>query len=37
MPLTTGLYPERLKYAIINPIYKKGEKAVISNWVCKSI
>jgi hypothetical protein len=30
--LTMGVYPERLKYAIINPVYKKGEKAVISNY-----
>ena len=30
--LTMGLYPERLKYAIIKPVYKKGEKAVISNY-----
>ena len=27
-----GLYPERLKYAIIKPVYKEGEKAVISNY-----
>ena len=27
-----GLYPERLKYAIIKPAYKEGEKAVISNY-----
>jgi hypothetical protein len=27
-----GIYPERLKYATINPVYKKGEKAVISNY-----
>jgi hypothetical protein len=26
-----GVYPERLKYAIIKPVYKKGEKTVISN------
>jgi hypothetical protein len=32
-----GLYPERLKYAIINPVYKKGEKAVISNYRPTSI
>jgi hypothetical protein len=25
-----GLYPERLKYAIINPVYKEGEEAVIT-------
>jgi hypothetical protein len=27
-----GVYPERLKYAIINPIHKKGDKALISNY-----
>ena len=26
------VYPERLKYAVIKPVYKKGEKAVISNY-----
>lgn len=30
--LSTGEYPERLKYAIINPIHKKGDKAHISNY-----
>jgi hypothetical protein len=28
----TGVYPERLKYAIINPIHKKGDKSFISNY-----
>jgi hypothetical protein len=30
--LSTGVYPERLKYAIINPIHKKGNKTLISNY-----
>jgi hypothetical protein len=30
--LSTGVYPERLKYAIINPIHKKGDKTLISNY-----
>jgi hypothetical protein len=28
MSLAMGLYPERLKYAIINPVYKKGERGI---------
>jgi hypothetical protein len=27
-----GVYPERLKYAIINLIHKKGDKSLISNY-----
>jgi hypothetical protein len=27
-----GVYPERLKYAIINPIYKNGDKKLINNY-----
>jgi hypothetical protein len=29
----TGIYPERLKYAVINPIHKKGDdKSSIHNY-----
>jgi hypothetical protein len=27
-----GVYPERLKHAIINPIYEKGDKTCINNY-----
>jgi hypothetical protein len=27
-----GIYPERLKYAIMNPIYKRGYKSLIRNY-----
>jgi hypothetical protein len=30
--LIMGLYPERLKYAVVKPVYKKGEKAGMSNY-----
>ena len=30
--LTTGVFPTRLKTAIIKPIYKKGDKAQIKNY-----
>jgi hypothetical protein len=30
-----GVYPERLKYAIVKPVYKKGEKTIVSN--CRPI
>jgi hypothetical protein len=30
--LSMGVHPERLKYAIINPIYKKGDKTCINNY-----
>jgi hypothetical protein len=30
--LSMGVYPERLKYAIINPLYKKGDKTCINNY-----
>jgi hypothetical protein len=32
--LTMGLYPERLKCAIINPVYKKGEKMESPDDAC---
>jgi hypothetical protein len=34
--LIVGEYPERLKYAIIKPVFKRGEKTDMSNsnWVC---
>ena len=30
--ITSGTFPERLKYSIINPLYKKGDKTDPSNY-----
>jgi hypothetical protein len=30
--ISTGIYPERLKYAVINPLHKKGDKLSIYNY-----
>jgi len=30
--LSTGTFPDRLKYSEIKPIYKKGDKALITNY-----
>jgi hypothetical protein len=30
--LVTGIFPDRLKFAEIKPIYKKGDKNIISNY-----
>jgi hypothetical protein len=30
--LTMGIYPERLKYSVVKPVFKKGDKADISNY-----
>jgi len=30
--LSTGVFPDRLKYAIVKPIFKKGNKQEISNY-----
>jgi sarcosine oxidase/L-pipecolate oxidase len=30
--LNQGIYPDRLKFAIVKPIYKKGEKTSVSNY-----
>jgi hypothetical protein len=32
-----GVYPERLKYAVIKPVHKKGEKTDMSNYTPISI
>jgi hypothetical protein len=31
-PIFSGVYPERLKYAIIKPIYKKGDRSFTNNY-----
>jgi hypothetical protein len=31
--LTTGTFPDRLKFSEIKPIYKKGDKTLVSNFV----
>jgi hypothetical protein len=30
--ITTGTFPDRLKFSEIKPIYKKGDKTLISNY-----
>lgn len=30
--LQTGIFPEKLKFSEVKPIYKKGDKAEISNY-----
>jgi len=30
--ISTGIFPERLKYSIIKPLYKKGDKTDPSNY-----
>jgi hypothetical protein len=30
--MQSGTFPERLKYSVINPLYKKGDKLLISNY-----
>jgi len=30
--LSTGVFPDRLKYAVIKPIFKKGNKQDVSNY-----
>ena len=30
--LTTGTFPDRLKYSEIKPMYKKGDKTLIANY-----
>jgi hypothetical protein len=32
MSIMTGVFPDRLKYAIIKPWYKKGDKVDITNY-----
>jgi hypothetical protein len=31
-PLSLGIFPTRLKYSQINPIYKKGDKTDTANY-----
>jgi hypothetical protein len=35
--LSTGIFPDRLKYAIVKPIFKKGNKQEISNYRTMSL
>ena len=30
--LTTGTFPDRLKFSEIKPMYKKGDKTLIANY-----
>jgi hypothetical protein len=30
--LSSGIYPQRLKYAAVKPLFKKGERSCISNY-----
>ena len=30
--LSTGIFPDRLKFSEIKPIYKKGDKKLITNY-----
>jgi len=30
--VSTGIFPEQLKYSIIKPLYKKGDKTVPANY-----
>jgi hypothetical protein len=30
--IQSGTFPERLKYSVIKPLYKKGDKLLISNY-----
>jgi hypothetical protein len=32
MSLRTGVFPTRLKYALVNPIHKKGDTQLMSNY-----
>jgi ribosomal protein S17 len=32
MSIITGVFPDRLKYAVIKPLYKKGDKVDITNY-----
>jgi len=37
MSLTQEIFPDRLKYSIIRPIYKNGDKSQISNYRAVSV
>ena len=32
MILSTGIFPDRLKYAIVKPIFKKGDEQDVTNY-----
>jgi hypothetical protein len=32
MSIITGVFPEHLKYAVIHPLFKSGDKADITNY-----
>jgi hypothetical protein len=32
MSIMTGVFPDRLKYAVIKPLYKKGDEVDITNY-----
>ena len=31
-PLNSGIFPTRLKYSVITPLHKKGDKNIVSNY-----
>jgi hypothetical protein len=33
MSIITGVFPDRLKYAVKKPLYKKGDKVDIANYI----
>jgi hypothetical protein len=30
--LSTGMFPDRLKFSVVKPLYKKGDKTEFSNY-----
>jgi hypothetical protein len=30
--LRTGVFPDRLKYAVVRPIHRKGDKSIMNNY-----
>ena len=32
LPLKKGIFPEKMKIATVSPIFKKGDKSILSNY-----